>query len=87
MRQPFAFAARAALATATAVAAATTAAAPAPAAAQSSSLVSPSGDVDWNRFYTAAETNQILREFHTLHPELTELHQVGESFSTASPSW
>ena len=49
------------------------------AAAQSSSLVSPSGEVDWNRFYTAAETNQILREFHALYPGLTELHQIGSS--------
>ena len=54
--------------------------APTPAAPQSSSLVSPDGTVDWNRFYTAAETNQILREFHALHPDLTELHQVGESY-------
>ncbi|MDE2793266.1 MAG: M14 family metallopeptidase [Gemmatimonadota bacterium] len=53
---------------------------PAPAAPQSSSLVSPNGAVDWNRFYTAAETNQILREFHALHPHLTELHQIGESY-------
>ncbi len=62
------------------LAAAVLAGAPAPAAAQSSSLVSPTGEVDWNRFYTAAETNQILREFHAMYPELTELHQVGESF-------
>ncbi len=62
------------------LAAAVLAGAPAPTAAQSSSLVSPTGEVDWNRFYTAAETNQILREFHALYPELTELHQVGESF-------
>lgn len=53
---------------------------PAPAAAQSSSLVSPTGDVDWNRFYTAAETNQILREFVALYPRLTELHNIGESY-------
>lgn len=51
-----------------------------PAAAQSSSLVSPAGEVDWNRFYTAAETDQILREFHALYPELTELRKVGESW-------
>ena len=48
--------------------------------AQAVSLVSPDGDVDWNRFYTAAETNQMLREFHALYPELTELYPVGESF-------
>ena len=67
--------------TVTAVLAATLAAlAPLPAAPQSSSLVSPGGTVDWNRFYTAAETNQILHEFHTLYPHLTELHQIGESY-------
>ncbi|MXW18924.1 MAG: hypothetical protein F4139_06925, partial [Gemmatimonadetes bacterium] len=49
-------------------------------APQSASLVSPNGAVDWNRFYTAAETNQILHEFHVLYPHLTELHQVGESY-------
>ena len=54
--------------------------APTPAAPQSSSLVSPDGTVDWNRFYTAAETNQILREFHALYPHLTELHRIGESY-------
>ena len=65
---------------ATTLAAALAQAAPAPAAAQSSSFVSPNGDVDWNRFYTAAETNQILREFADLYPGLTELQQVGESY-------
>ncbi len=64
----------------TGLAAAAFAAPPAPAAAQSSSLVSPTGEVDWNRFYTAAETNQILREFAALYPGLTELHNLGESF-------
>ena len=53
---------------------------PAPATPQSSSLVSPDGAVDWNRFYTATETNQILHEFHVLYPDLTELHQIGESY-------
>ena len=62
------------------LAAASLATAPALATAQAISLVSPDGDVDWNRFYTAAETNQILREFHAIYPDLTELHQVGESY-------
>ncbi len=48
-------------------------------AAQAVSLVSPEGAVDWNRFYTAAETNQVLGEFHDLYPELTELYSIGES--------
>lgn len=47
--------------------------------AQAVNLVGPGGEVDWNRFYTAAETNQILGEFHALYPELTELYSIGES--------
>jgi hypothetical protein len=48
--------------------------------AQEVSLVGPDGSVDWNRFYTAGETNQILAEFHDLHPGFTELYSIGESF-------
>ena len=48
--------------------------------AQAVSLVAPDGSVDWNRFYTAAETNQILSELHALYPNLTELYAVGESY-------
>ena len=48
--------------------------------AQGHTLVGPNGVVDWNRYYTAAETEQILREFHELYPELTELYSIGESF-------
>lgn len=47
--------------------------------AQGHSLVGPDGTVDWNRYYTAAETEQILREYHDLYPELTELYSIGES--------
>ena len=69
------------LATATLAALASLAAlTPLPATPQSSSLVSPDGAVDLNRFYTAAETDQILREFHVLYPDLTELRQIGESY-------
>ncbi|MEQ8330125.1 MAG: M14 family metallopeptidase [Longimicrobiales bacterium] len=53
---------------------------PAGVASQAVSLVGPDGTVDWNRFYTAAETNQMLREFHALYPDLTELYSIGESF-------
>ena len=54
--------------------------APAAASAQGAGLVGPGGEVDWNRFYTAAETNQILHELSTLYPDLTELYPIGESF-------
>ena len=47
--------------------------------AQGHSLVGPDGSVDWNRYYTSAETEQILREYHDLYPELTELYSIGKS--------
>jgi hypothetical protein len=47
---------------------------------QGNSLVAPDGGVDWNRYYTAGETEQILREFNVLFPGLTELHEIGKSF-------
>lgn len=42
--------------------------------------MSSRGEIDLNRFYTAAESDQILREFHALYPELTELRQIGRSY-------
>ena len=62
------------------LAAALLAPAPASAAGQAHSLVSPAGEIDLNRFYTAAETDQILREFHALYPHLTELYEIGKSY-------
>jgi len=53
---------------------------PMQAASQAVSLVGPDGSVDWNRFYTAAETNQILGEMHALYPDLTELYSIGRSW-------
>ncbi|MGD8319678.1 MAG: M14 family metallopeptidase [Gemmatimonadota bacterium] len=53
---------------------------PRPAAAQGAGLVGVDGTVDWNRFYSAAETNQILTELHTLYPGLTELYAIGRSW-------
>ena len=50
------------------------------AAGQGMSLVSPEGSIDLNRYYTAAETHQIMRELHRLYPEMTELHKIGESY-------
>lgn len=48
--------------------------------AQAISLVGPDGSVDWNRFYTASETNQMLREFAVMYPGLTKVYSVGESY-------
>ncbi|HEX9886999.1 MAG TPA: M14 family metallopeptidase [Longimicrobiales bacterium] len=48
--------------------------------AQGAGLVSPTGAVDWNRFYTADQNNLILLELHRLHPDLTELYSIGTSF-------
>jgi hypothetical protein len=47
--------------------------------AQGHTLVAPDGTLDWNRYYTSAETAQILRELHALYPTLTELYSIGES--------
>ena len=47
--------------------------------AQGHTLVGSDGAVDWNRYYTSGEVEQILREFHQLYPELTELYSIGES--------
>jgi hypothetical protein len=47
--------------------------------AQGHTLVAPDGEVDWNRYYTSGETEQILRQFHALYPELTELYSIGET--------
>lgn len=56
---------------------------PAPAAAQGAGLVGSDGSVAWDRFYSSAETDQILAELHALHPGLTELYSIGESRSGA----
>jgi murein tripeptide amidase MpaA len=53
---------------------------PLAARAQGHGLVSPDGTVDWNRYYTAGETEQILRELAVLYPGLTELYSIGKSF-------
>ena len=53
---------------------------------QGQTLVAADGSVDWNRYYTADETGQILREFHDLYPGLTELYSIGESLS-GRPLW
>jgi hypothetical protein len=47
--------------------------------AQGHTLVAPDGSVDWNRYHTSGETEQILREYHELYPGLTELYSIGES--------
>ncbi len=52
----------------------------APGAGQYAALVESDGAIDLNRYYTAAQTNQILLEYHRLYPHLTELHQIGSSY-------
>lgn len=53
---------------------------------QGHSLVDPNGAVDWNRYYTAGETEQILQEFNRRFPDLTELTSIGESIF-GRPLW
>ncbi len=47
---------------------------------QGHGLVGTDGTVDWNRYYTAGETEQILRELAVLYPHLTELRSIGKSY-------
>jgi len=43
-------------------------------------LVSPGGAVDWNRYYSTAETNEIMRSFAEMYPHLTSLYSIGRSY-------
>jgi murein tripeptide amidase MpaA len=45
-----------------------------------SELVAPDGSIDWNRYYTSAETNEILRVWADRHPQLTRLFSIGRSY-------
>lgn len=51
-----------------------------PAAAQYASLVDREGRIDLNRYYTAAESDQILQEYSELYPALVEVHEIGRSY-------
>jgi hypothetical protein len=46
-------------------------------------LVRPDGRIDWSRYYTAAESNQILAELARRHPQLTRLYAIGKSYKGA----
>lgn len=52
----------------------------APLQAQAAALVSPDGRIDLNRYYTAAETNQILLEYTALYPDLITVEEIGRSW-------
>jgi hypothetical protein len=47
------------------------------------SLVSDSGEVDWNRYYSTEETNSIMRSFTKLYPGLTKMYSIGKSLKRA----
>lgn len=42
-------------------------------------LVNADGTVDWNRYYSADETNRIMRDLAGRHPGLTNLYSIGRS--------
>jgi Zinc carboxypeptidase len=52
-------------------------------AAQRQPLVRSNGTIDWNRYYSSAETTTILRELARRNPKLTELYSIGKSFKGA----
>lgn len=39
--------------------------------------------VDWNRYYSNDETNQIMRSYAARYPKLTRLYSIGKSFKGA----
>jgi hypothetical protein len=43
-------------------------------------LVSSDGTVDWNTFHNHDQAVQIMRELAVLHPELTDLRVIGQSY-------
>jgi hypothetical protein len=45
-----------------------------------SGLVSPRGEVSWDRYHTNAEVEEILHEFQGLYPELASVRSIGTSF-------
>ncbi len=56
-------------------------AAPADATQQRRALIRADGTIDYNRFYTAAETNQILNAWARRFPSLTKLYSIGKSYN------
>ena len=43
-------------------------------------LVAADGTVDWNRYYSAAETSQILTALGRRYPALTRVYSIGKSY-------
>lgn len=43
-------------------------------------FVGPNGEVDWNTFHTHDQAVRVMREFADLHPELTNLRVIGQSY-------
>jgi hypothetical protein len=46
-------------------------------------LVAADGTVDWNRYYSAAETNEILTALGRRYPKLTRVYSIGKSYKGA----
>jgi murein tripeptide amidase MpaA len=42
-------------------------------------LIQADGTISWNRYYTSAETTQILRDWARRFPQLTNLYSIGKS--------
>ncbi|MBM3791742.1 MAG: hypothetical protein FJW35_15525, partial [Acidobacteria bacterium] len=36
--------------------------------------------VEWNRYYSTAETHEIMRSYAARHPKLAKLHSIGKSY-------
>ena len=46
-------------------------------------LIQADGTISYNRYYTSAETNQILRDWARRFPQLTNLYSIGKSLKGA----
>lgn len=46
-------------------------------------LVTSDGVVNWNRYYSTDETNEIMRQFSDLYPDLTNMYSIGKSYQRA----
>lgn len=51
-----------------------------PLSGQAVALVDARGHIDLGRYYTAAETNQILEEYAALYPDLIAVEEIGRSY-------
>lgn len=43
-------------------------------------IIGKGGSVDWNRYYSSDETNEIMHHYTRRYPDLTSLYSIGKSY-------